>query len=919
MVKTLDHIYSATYSNVPVFEFVTEEGPVMRRKSDSWINATHILKIAKFPKARRTRILEKDVQTGIHEKVQGGYGKYQGTYVPLELGAEIAKGFGVYETLRPIFEFQYIEGKSETPPPAPKHSHASASNVARRQTSRQKIEHPSSKKLEQPLFKRERDAEEDESGNKKKSGQMKRATLTREKPTFSKSETAPIHSSSPNFGTFTSRDEGSFIDSSSQLPPLMRQDTESDAYLLMASNMNVRRDDLEHESSEDELVSNGNHEMNATSHPHPRDSDEEELMTGKELFGSRDFLSRDSFGSNILRHNRANRGFATGINSRLTSFNGSNHTDSSGLHAFAQNSFNQNPQKFSSTSLRGDEESLEYFNALLNYFLEEKSTMEENSSGKLTSGLPEKILRPPQPLDRVNIKQPIDNDGNTIFHWACAMANVSMVEFLLSIFSSYIDSGVKNHRGETALMFMVQFNNSYQIKNFPAILDLLVDSVLAIDFSGRTVLHHIALACTSNRNESPMRTSSDLDSKLKKERFSQYYFDIIFSKIIEFSDYQLLRGDGKRSPEDKKSIISNFINHQDKEDNTALHIFSYNLLKKCIKIFIRHHKYIEFSLRNKVGFTAEDYLASHNYVLRLENDGDKSISTQEGYRPSGSAILEDDELQSFESQVQHSKAAMSVHNATVQLITGKFGELSYAIDRELRERDDKIMRLQSFKKVLDTEKSGSQKMILQLFNLEYLLEDLNGEHREPDTDADLNKATLSDKYRDDITQDEINRLNDDMCFQALTVQEAHEQTLLKYLYIKESLARGNLSHRMGLVKKEDTGEEALDLACKLQKAIMHRIAQSRELASKEAETSLQIIDSEEFKENLHGEGEELTVRSESGVNGRSEDSKSIISRIAPNDKLYKYCKLIALSCSMSFSEVENSIDLIEQSLAKAST
>lgn len=118
MLQGTDQIYSATYSNVPVFEFVTSEGPIMRRKADGWINATHILKIAKFPKAKRTRILEKDVQSGVHEKVQGGYGKYQGTYVPLELGAEIARLFGVYQTLEPIFKFQYIEGKSETPPPA---------------------------------------------------------------------------------------------------------------------------------------------------------------------------------------------------------------------------------------------------------------------------------------------------------------------------------------------------------------------------------------------------------------------------------------------------------------------------------------------------------------------------------------------------------------------------------------------------------------------------------------------------------------------------------------------------------------------------------------------------------------------------------------------------------------------------------
>lgn len=87
-------IYSATYSNVstirylfvstltaqqvPVFEFTVDGNHVMRRRSDDWINATHILKVADYDKPTRTRILEREVQKGTHEKVQGGYGKYQG-------------------------------------------------------------------------------------------------------------------------------------------------------------------------------------------------------------------------------------------------------------------------------------------------------------------------------------------------------------------------------------------------------------------------------------------------------------------------------------------------------------------------------------------------------------------------------------------------------------------------------------------------------------------------------------------------------------------------------------------------------------------------------------------------------------------------------------------------------------------------
>ena len=53
---------------------------VMRRRADSYVNATQILKVAGIDKGRRTKILEKEILPGKHEIVQGGYGKYQGTW-----------------------------------------------------------------------------------------------------------------------------------------------------------------------------------------------------------------------------------------------------------------------------------------------------------------------------------------------------------------------------------------------------------------------------------------------------------------------------------------------------------------------------------------------------------------------------------------------------------------------------------------------------------------------------------------------------------------------------------------------------------------------------------------------------------------------------------------------------------------------
>ncbi|KAI5300941.1 hypothetical protein KEM56_002081, partial [Ascosphaera pollenicola] len=112
-------IYSATYSGVPVYELRLGSESVMRRRLDGYINATHILKVAGLDKPARTRILEREVQKGIHQKVQGGYGKYQGTWIPLDIGRELARRTRILDRLLPIFDFD-VSGAS--PPPVPKSS-----------------------------------------------------------------------------------------------------------------------------------------------------------------------------------------------------------------------------------------------------------------------------------------------------------------------------------------------------------------------------------------------------------------------------------------------------------------------------------------------------------------------------------------------------------------------------------------------------------------------------------------------------------------------------------------------------------------------------------------------------------------------------------------------------------------------------
>jgi hypothetical protein len=65
------NLFEATYANVEVYELTIGDVAVMRRKSDDFINATHMMKAAGYDKGPRTKILEKEVQHEVHDKIQG--------------------------------------------------------------------------------------------------------------------------------------------------------------------------------------------------------------------------------------------------------------------------------------------------------------------------------------------------------------------------------------------------------------------------------------------------------------------------------------------------------------------------------------------------------------------------------------------------------------------------------------------------------------------------------------------------------------------------------------------------------------------------------------------------------------------------------------------------------------------------------
>ncbi|KAJ2630707.1 Transcription factor mbp1, partial [Coemansia sp. RSA 1694] len=65
-------VWSASYAGVEVFQQLHNNTAVMLRRKDSFVNVTQILKCAQYDKPQRTRFLEREIHTGLHEKIQGG-------------------------------------------------------------------------------------------------------------------------------------------------------------------------------------------------------------------------------------------------------------------------------------------------------------------------------------------------------------------------------------------------------------------------------------------------------------------------------------------------------------------------------------------------------------------------------------------------------------------------------------------------------------------------------------------------------------------------------------------------------------------------------------------------------------------------------------------------------------------------------
>lgn len=114
----------ATYSDTDVYECYIrgfESRIVMRRLKNDWINITQVFKLASFSKTKRTKILEKESTDIEHEKVQGGYGRFQGTWIPLKSAKELVHKYSIQDPVVNTL-LNFIPDPNNLPPRRTKNS-----------------------------------------------------------------------------------------------------------------------------------------------------------------------------------------------------------------------------------------------------------------------------------------------------------------------------------------------------------------------------------------------------------------------------------------------------------------------------------------------------------------------------------------------------------------------------------------------------------------------------------------------------------------------------------------------------------------------------------------------------------------------------------------------------------------------------
>ncbi|CEP60434.1 transcription factor MBP1 LALA0_S01e10792g [Lachancea lanzarotensis] len=466
-----DQIYSAKYSGVDVYEFIHPTGSIMKRKTDDWVNATHILKAAKFAKAKRTRILEKEVIKDTHEKVQGGFGKYQGTWVPLTIARALADKFDVLDELKPLFDYTQLEG-SASPPRAPKHHHASRTDSGRKKAVR------TSSTISNTAA-----HSNSSTGTPTEATTPKNVPKKRGRPPSKKNKNlgGSVLERSQSDMTFPRPAIPLSSISSKRLPSIqspLQRTTSLDPTIM-------REQDTPPQHFKEQDIDDG------------LSSDIERSEAVTKVEGAQSSSSSlPTSPSGLSDDNTFDQRTGPGLSGR-DELGSTTSPLSTMIPRFNSQSFNSQTSDIN-TKVNG------YLSKLVDYFVSSDMHSEETA--------PSELLYPPQ-NSAPYIDAWIDHEHHTAFHWACAMGNYAIVE---ALYNAGANTRAVNLQGENPLIRCSTFHNSFTRRTYPRILQLLNETIFDVDSKLQTVVHHIV----QRKSSTPSAV---------------FYLDVLLSKLKDMS------------------------------------------------------------------------------------------------------------------------------------------------------------------------------------------------------------------------------------------------------------------------------------------------------------------------------------------------------------------------------------------------
>ncbi|KAL4927298.1 putative APSES transcription factor (MbpA) [Aspergillus undulatus] len=422
-------IYRAVYSNVSVYEMEVNGVAVMKRRSDAWLNATQILKVAGVVKARRTKTLEKEIAAGEHEKVQGGYGKYQGTWVNYQRGLELCREYHVEELLRPLLEYDMnpngtaASGQDSLDTPTKEQAMAAQRKRLYSGMENRSISQPQQGTFFQNISRTAATAVNAMSKARFESpaargGENRRSSVIR-KPSqqFGSQEAPPTFSSQHSMHSVASDSGfGSNVPANGRYPP---QDAMS---FEQEESMEPPRKRVRSSQAFSFLVDGASMSMNEPTPTEPNDSFYQDM----ELLNP------------VIDESRR------------------------GLDPLPPAT---TPERFQKMKL------------IMTLFLD-KMTKDFSTHPALIQ------------LSGEDLEVPLDEYRNNALHWAAMLARMPLVYALIK---KGVSISRLNGAGETALQKAVGTRNNLDYRSFPRLLQVLAPTIDVIDHSGRTILHHIAV------------------------------------------------------------------------------------------------------------------------------------------------------------------------------------------------------------------------------------------------------------------------------------------------------------------------------------------------------------------------------------------------------------------------------------------